>query len=204
MRPAVLADALDAVSALTSPGRVLVGVTGPPAAGKSTLAVALARALPSAVAVPMDGFHLANAELARLGLSGRKGAPETFDAHGFVALLGRLRSPDGVTVYAPAFDRQVNESIGSAIPVFPHVRVVVVEGNYLLMDAPPWDAVRPLLDLVLYVDAPPEVRHAALVRRQLARGLSREDARAWAGGSDAANAAVIEQTRSRADRVLMR
>jgi pantothenate kinase len=195
MRTHVLGAALDAIQELLAerPGRLLVGITGPPAAGKSTLAAALAEALSTmdgmrAVAVPMDGFHLANAELARLGLTGRKGAPETFDAAGFVHLLRRLREPDGSIVYAPTFDRQLNESIGSVIPVFPDIRVVLIEGNYLLLDRPAWRPVRPLLDLTLYIDAPPAVRHDALVRRQLARGLTRPAAQSWADASDAANA----------------
>jgi len=211
MRPQALPAALDAVRPLLEerPGRLIVGLTGPPAAGKSTLATALAAALTNeagalAVAVPMDGFHLANAELARLGFEGRKGAPETFDASGYVNLLRRLRAGEPSTVYAPTFNRAVNESIGRAIPVAPHVRVVVTEGNYLLLDTPPWDGVRPLLDLALYLDAPHTTRHSALVRRQLARGLSRSDAQAWAGGSDAANARLIESTRDRADRILAR
>jgi pantothenate kinase len=212
MRPQALRPALDAVRPLLAerPGRLIVGIVGPPAAGKSTLCTALAGALSReervpAVPVQMDGFHLANAELARLGLSDRKGAPETFDAGGFVNLLRRLREPDAPVVYAPMFDRHVNESIGSAVPVAPHVRVVVVEGNYLLLDRPPWDLVRPLLDLALYLDAPADIRHEALVRRQVVmRGLSREAAQEWAGGSDAANARIIESTRSRADLILTR
>jgi pantothenate kinase len=211
MRPQALPAALDAVRPLLDarPGRIVVGLTGPPAAGKSTLATALAAALTNdlgapAVAVPMDGFHLANAELARLGFENRKGAPETFDANGYINLLRRLRSDESSIVYAPAFNRTINESIGSAIPVGPAVRVVVTEGNYLLVDTPPWNEVRPLLDLALYLDAPHSTRHSALVRRQLARGLSRSAAQAWAGGSDAANARLIESTRDRADRILAR
>jgi pantothenate kinase len=211
MRPQALPSALQAVRVLLAdrPGRLIVGLAGPPAAGKSTLATALAAALTNdegapSVAIPMDGFHLANAELGRLGLADRKGAPETFDATGFVHLLRRLRSGDPSTVYAPTFNRHVNESIGSAIPVPPDVRVVVTEGNYLLLDVPPWHEVRTLLDVALYLDAPQSTRHSALVRRQLARGLSQPAARAWAGGSDAANAKLIESTRERADHVLVR
>jgi pantothenate kinase len=210
IRPQALPSALAAVVPLLAdrPGRLIVGLTGPPAAGKSTLATALAAALSddgtAAVAVPMDGFHLANAELNRLGLADRKGAPETFDATGFVNLLRRLRSGEPAAVYAPTFSRQINESIGSAIPVAPDVRVVVTEGNYLLLDTPPWDQVRPLLDLALYLDAPHTTRHSALVRRQLSRGLTKAAAQAWAGGSDAANAKLIESTRDRADQILAR
>jgi pantothenate kinase len=211
VRPQFLGPALAAVRPLlaSGPDRLLIGLTGPPAAGKSTLAVALAANLSTVdgiptVAVSMDGFHLANAELGRLGLADRKGAPETFDAAGFVHLLRRLRRPDRDVVYAPTFNRQLNESIGSAIPVPPDARVVVIEGNYLLLETPPWDAVRPLLDRALYLEAPPAGRHSALVRRQLARGLSDTDARAWASGTDAANARVIEATRPRADHILAR
>src|SRR5262249_36560710 len=141
----VLSGALTALDPLLASdrGRILVGITGPPAAGKSTLAVSLAPGLcpdygpQVAVALPRDGFHLANAELSRLGLADRKGAPETFDAAGFVHLLTRLRAvPDGEVVYAPEFNRSLNESIGSAIPVPQSVRVVVVEGNYLLLPDP--------------------------------------------------------------------
>ena len=210
IRPQALPSALAAVWPLLAdrPGRVIVGLAGPPAAGKSTLATALASTLTdggdAAVAVPMDGFHLANAELARLGLADRKGAPETFDAAGFINLLRRLRAAEPTAVYAPTFSRQINESIGSAIPVAPDVRVVVTEGNYLLLDTPPWHEVRPLLDLALYLDAPHSTRHSALVRRQLSRGLTKAAAQAWAGGSDAANAKLIESTRDRADEVLTR
>jgi pantothenate kinase len=211
--PAVLAGARTAIAPLLDSDRrrILVGIAGPPAAGKSTLAGTLAAALcaelgpGAAVAVPMDGFHLANAELARQGLADRKGAPETFDAAGFAALLVRLRTPvDGDVVYAPEFNRVLNESIGGAIPVPATVRVVVVEGNYLLVPRPPWDAVRAALDLVLYLDAPEPVRVDALVRRQLSRGLAEAEAVNWVERSDEVNAALIARTRSYADAVLTR
>jgi pantothenate kinase len=210
--PDVLAGAREALRPLLDTGqRVMVGIVGPPAAGKSTLAGTLAAALRAelgpraAVAVPMDGFHLANAELERLGLADRKGAPETFDAAGFVHLLTRLRHPgEGEVVYAPEFNRALGESIGSAIPVPPEVRVVVVEGNYLLLPRPPWSSVRDLLDLVLYVDVATPTRIDALLRRQRSRGLDRSAARDWVYRSDEANAELIAATRHLADRVLLR
>lgn len=210
--PQVLAEARAAVDPLLDGDldRILVGIAGPPAAGKSTMALSLVEALRrefgdgTAVAVPMDGFHLANAELDRLGLADRKGAPETFDAVGFVHLLRRLREADGELVYAPTFSRVVNESIGSAIPVGPKVRVVVVEGNYLLLPYEPWSHVRGLLDLVMYLEAPHPARIGSLLRRQQARGLGRQAAHDWVHHSDERNAALIEATRHRADVVLTR
>lgn len=210
MTPETLRPALDAVlpTVLDRPGRSILGITGPPAAGKSTLSTALAIALTvhhglSAVAVPMDGFHLSNAELNRLGLAGRKGAPQTFDATGFVHLLRRLRAADEL-VYAPAYSRTVHESIGGAIPVSPETRVVVVEGNYLLLDEEPWRRGREVFDRVLYLDAPDPTRRDSLVRRQLARGLDAGAARDWVEHSDEVNARLIVDTRQRADVVLRR
>jgi pantothenate kinase len=210
VHPEVLQPALSAILPMVrgGPPRTIVGICGPPAAGKSTLSTALAGALNvhgglSAVTVPMDGFHLSNAELDRLGLSDRKGAPETFDALGFVHLLRRLRAADEL-VYAPSYSRTLHESIGGVIPVPPEVRVIVVEGNYLLHRDGPWAQVRGLLDLVLYLDAPDKTRQAALVRRQMARGLDMADAHDWVTRSDERNAALIATTRDRADVVLTR
>jgi pantothenate kinase len=208
--PETLKPAVDLVlpAARATPGRYLLGITGPPAAGKSTLSTALATALTNqhgvpAVAVPMDGFHLSNVELRRLGLADRKGAPATFDALGFVHLLRRLRSADEL-VYAPAYSRTLHESIGGAIPVPPSVRVVVVEGNYLLLDAEPWRQGRSLFDLVVYLDAPDPTRRESLLRRQQAAGLDVAAATDWVDRSDEANARLIAETRDRADAVLTR
>jgi pantothenate kinase len=215
-RPQPRSHLLDAAMEVITPllgedgHRVIVGVTGPPAAGKSTLSLALASTYQrrlgeaGAVAVPMDGFHLSNVELDRLGLADRKGAPETFDAAGFVHLLRRLRGPEGGIVYAPSFNRALNESIGSDIPVLPETRLVIVEGNYLLLDRGAWAGVRPLLDLALYIDAPQPSRIGSLLRRQRARGLAEEDARDWVFRSDEANARLIAATRPLADVVLTR
>lgn len=183
--------------------RVLLGITGAPGAGKSTLAGFLAAEVgESAVVVPMDGFHLHDDELARLGLSSRKGAPETFDVAGYVALLARLRAETSTVVYAPEFDRSRELSVAGAIAVRPSHRLVVTEGNYLLLEDPPWDRVRGLLDEAWFLAPPEDVRRARLIARHEQVGRSPEEAIARADGSDAANAVVIARTVPRADVVL--
>jgi pantothenate kinase len=183
---------------------VLVGIAGPPGAGKSSLAKAVVEAVPvPAVCVPMDGFHLSNMELARLGLSDRKGAPETFDPAGFVQLLQRIVAGEEL-VYAPSYSRVLHESIGGVIPVLASTKLVVVEGNYLLLRQQPWVRLRALLDLVLYMDVPDRERVDGLITRQRARGLDRQEARAWVERSDEANARLIAPTRAYADVVLTR
>lgn len=187
--------------------RVLVGVVGEPGAGKSTLTRAVAEALGAAgvstAVVPMDGFHLANAELARLGRGDRKGALDTFDGGGYVALLRRLRDPAEGVVYAPEYVRGALESsVGSAIPVPPEVRVVLTEGNYLLVDEPPWAAVADLLDECWFVDVDPELRRRRLYERHVANGKTPERARTFTDGSDETNARLVRSTRDRADVVV--
>jgi pantothenate kinase len=182
--------------------RALLGVTGPPGSGKSTLTEALSAALsPDAVTVPMDGFHLAQDELVRLGRQDRKGAPDTFDAHGYVALLARIRAAEE-TVYAPTFDRRIEEPIAGSIAVPPGTPLVLTEGNYLLLEEAPWDAVRPELDEVWFVDVDPSVRVERLISRHVRHGKSPEEARAWVLGSDERNAELVEKTRDRADLVV--
>jgi len=185
-------------------GRALLGITGMPGAGKSTLAMALADAMgPRAVCVPMDGFHLANAELVRLGRRQRKGAPDTFDAAGYLALLRRLRLAEaGVVVYAPSFDRTIEEPVAGAIPVAPEVPLVLSEGNYLLMDGE-WAPVGEQFHETWYVEAPEAIRVARLIARHVSFGKSEDEARRWTLGSDQANARLIAATADRAD-VLVR
>lgn len=182
--------------------RVLLGVTGPPGAGKSTLTEAIAAATQGAVYVPMDGFHLADVELDRLGRLDRKGAVDTFDAYGYVALLQRIRAQRDETVYAPAFHRDLEQPIAGSIAVLPDHRLIVTEGNYLLDDELPWPTVRALLDEVWFVDAPPDVRRRRLVARHVEFGKSPEQAEAWVRAVDEPNAARIETARNGADFVV--
>jgi len=187
-------------SLLANGGRAMLGLVGPPGAGKSTLAAALQAEFGSvSQVVPMDGYHLANVELERLGRRGRKGAPDTFDSAGYVALLRRLRSQAGdELVYAPEFRREIEEPIANAIPVFPATRLVVTEGNYLLLQDGPWAQVAALLDDVWYVDIPDALRVDRLTRRHVQFGRSAADARAWVQGTDEPNARLIEASRDRA------
>ncbi|MGI5214189.1 nucleoside/nucleotide kinase family protein [Plantactinospora sp. CA-290183] len=188
--------------AATGPRRLL-GITGAPGVGKSTVAGRLVAALgPAAALVPMDGFHLAEAELHRLGRQARKGAPDTFDGAGFVALLRRLREPEAGTVYAPEFRREIEEPIAGAIPVTPSVRLVVVEGNYLLVPDHPWGVVRDLLDEIWFLDLAEPERLRRLTDRHVAYGRPPAEAAARARGSDQANAEVIAGTAGRADLVI--
>ncbi len=185
------------------PGRAILGITGPPGVGKSTLAERLVTELAGDAAyLPMDGFHLAHRVLTDLGRVDRKGAPDTFDAAGYVALLRRLRDPREGCVYAPRFVRDIEDSIAGAIPVGPSVPLVITEGNYLLLPDGPWAGVRPLLDEAWYLDLPEPARLQRLIDRHMAFGRDAAQARARATGSDLRNAAVIEASRHRADLVV--
>lgn len=176
-------------------GTRLLGLTGAPGAGKSTLALALG--LP---VVPMDGFHYADVELGRRGLLDRKGAPETFDAEGYAALLRRVRAGEQEVV-APMFERDLEQPIAGAIPV-PAIGTVVTEGNYLLLDEPRWRAVRAEIEVVWHLTVDDDVRRERLVARHVAFGKSPADARAWVERVDEANARHVEAARDRADAVV--
>jgi pantothenate kinase len=193
---------LDRVRALLAPGRrVLLGLVGAPGSGKSTLAQALLEAFAGqAVVVPMDGFHLANSELARLGRAGRKGAPDTFDSVGYAALLRRIKAQGAdETVYAPEYRREIEEAIAGAIAVPPELPLVITEGNYLLMEQGAWAGVRGLLDEAWFVGGDDALRLERLVQRHVQFGRSPQAALEWVQGTDEPNARAIEATAQRAD-----
>lgn len=195
-----------AVEALAAgPERRLLGLAGAPAAGKSTLANALASALPGrAASVPMDGFHLSQRQLKRLGRAERKGAPDTFDSHGYRALLERIRvaGAKGEVVYAPGFYRDIEEPIAASLAVAPDTPLIITEGNYLLLDDDPWPAVAATLDAIWYLDVNTARRENWLVARHMRYGYSEAEAHAWLAQTDRPNAERIAASANRADRVL--
>lgn len=199
---ASLPELIERAHALATSGRRrLLGITGPPAAGKSRLAAHLAATLtPNVAHVPMDGFHLADVTLDRLGLRETKGTIDTFDGGGFVALLRRLRDADEPVVYAPGFERNLEQPLAAAISVPREVPLIVTEGNYLLVDRPPWNAVRDLLDECWYVETSDDaVRSDRLLRRHVQSGKQAAAAQDWMARVDTASAAVVAATRDRAD-----
>jgi pantothenate kinase len=189
---------------LASGQRKILGIAAAPGAGKSTLADLLLQALGAQVQiVPMDGFHLANSTLQQLGRTARKGAPDTFDAAGYVNLLHRLKNqPAGETIYAPDYRRSLEEGIAGAIAIEASTPLIITEGNYLLMDDGGWGGVRGVLDEVWYLDLDTTVRQQRLLERHMRFGRSREAALAWIDSTDEPNAQGIERTRHRADWVV--
>ena len=198
-----------AAGLLRGDGRAVLGVVGCPGSGKSTFVDVLVASLadrlaggPEAVAhVPMDGFHLADQALDRLGLRQRKGAPETFDAAGYAAILDRVRSETGTTVYAPAFERDLEQPLAGAIAVPPEARLVVTEGNYLLLGGP-WERVRALLAEVWFVQVDDETRVRRLVARHEQFGKTHDAAVDWVRTVDEPNARLVQATAPLADLVI--
>jgi pantothenate kinase len=199
MTPVELAELIRAKA--PTQGRFLTALAGPPGAGKSTLAAELVAALGAgAKAVPMDGFHYDDAVLHARGARDRKGAPDTFDAQGFFHLLRRLRREDEVAI--PLFDRDLEISRAGADIVTAADRLLVVEGNYLLLNEAPWPQAAPLFDLTVWIDVPEEELDRRLMARWAHYGKTPEQARAWIDGNDMPNIRRVTRNSAPADLVI--
>jgi pantothenate kinase len=181
-----------------TPEARIVGIVGPPGSGKSTLASELSHCIAAQHSVvPMDGFHYPQDTLRAMNRRDRMGAPDTFDAQALAELLELVKDRNGPVAF-PEFDRTIEEPKPNSITVIPDDELVIVEGNYLLLDDPHWAPVGKLLDLSIYVDIPDALRHQRLIKRHVDYGKSAEDAAEWVNRVDAPNARFVEAARSRA------
>ena len=196
-----LADTI--LQRLVGTQRQLIALAGPPAAGKSTIAEAVLHAVQgrgvAAGSLAMDGFHLDNTVLSDRGLLARKGAPETFDLAGFRAMVERLQG--GEEVIAPTFDRAVDKSIAGSVVIPTAAQVIVVEGNYLLLDEPGWRDLAGFWDQAVFLDVPIDELERRLIERWLSYGLTQEEARARAMSNDIPNARRVVEHCVPADRL---
>jgi pantothenate kinase len=199
----------DAIALASDSSRAILGIAGSPGAGKSTLVdelldrIRAVKGVDWVAHVPMDGFHLADAQLDRIGARARKGAPDTFDAAGYAHLLERVRREVDEPVYVPGFDRMVEQPLAAELVVLPPARLVVTEGNYLLLDDPQWDRARRAMDAVWFVASEETMRVERLVARHIQFGKSPHEARSWVATADQRNAELVAATVARADRVIV-
>jgi pantothenate kinase len=200
--------AREAVELVEDGSRAILGIAGSPGAGKSTLVDLLVTRIRAAEGddwvahVPMDGFHLADAQLDRIGARGRKGAPDTFDVAGYAHLLERVKREIEEPVYVPGFDRTLEQPVAAALVVLPSARLVVTEGNYLLLDEPDWARARLAMDAVWFVTSDESKRIERLVARHIEFGKTPDEARAWVATIDQPNAELVAATVGNADRVI--
>lgn len=197
---ALLRLRVEANRLLTRPGRQVMGIAGGPGVGKSTLATQLAEAIgPEAAYVPMDGFHMKHAKLEALGTVADKGMPHTFEGAAFADFLAALKAATA-PMSGPGYSRKIEDAVEDAFTVPAEARLLVVEGNYLLLSSSPWWRVRPLLDLAIFLDLPRETVQARLMQRHSAEGLfTAERNRAHIERVDLPNYELVRRSRSRAD-----
>jgi pantothenate kinase len=206
-----IADLLarDAIALASDSTRAILGIAGSPGAGKSTLVEELLDRIRGVKGddwvahVPMDGFHLADAQLERLGARGSKGAPDTFDAAGYAHVLERVKTETDGPVYVPGFDRTLEQPLAAALVVLPSAHLVVTEGNYLLLDQPDWARARRAMDAVWFVASEEAMRVERLVARHIRFGKSPDEALAWVATTDQHNSELVAGTVGRADRVIV-
>jgi pantothenate kinase len=199
----------DAIALASDSSRAILGIAGSPGAGKSTLVDELLEGIRTikgddwVAHVPMDGFHLADAQLDRIGALARKGAPDTFDTAGYAHLLERVRREIGEPVYVPGFDRTLEQPLAAALVVLPSARLVVTEGNYLLLDDLGWERARRAMDEVWFVASEEAIRVERLIARHIQFGKNADEARAWVATTDQRNSELVAATAGRADRVIV-
>ena len=198
-----LDEVITRAKSLITGERKIVGLIGKPGAGKSTLSAQLIDQLGDQAAIlNMDGYHLSNLALRELGRADRKGAPDTFDALGFTAILKRVKNQVDQDIYFPVFDRSIEESIAAQGVITPEIKLVITEGNYLLHNENNWGGVKELLDESWFIEVDDQIRIERLVNRHHKFGKSKADAHSWATGSDENNARVVAQTRELADVII--
>lgn len=199
----------DAIGIAENRQRAILGIAGSPGAGKSTLVEQLLAGIAErkgqgwAAHVPMDGFHLADEQLRSIGALGRKGAPDTFDPVGYAHLLERAAVETDTPVYAPGFDRTLEQPLAAALVVLPTARLVITEGNYVLLEHPAWLRARRAMNRVWFVTSDEALRVARLVARHVEFGKSPDAAKAWVAGTDQPNADLVSPTASTADVVIL-